>query len=362
MRAEHEAIAAFDNRIAVGVIGAGFMAQVAHLPALAAAEHCCIAAIADNRSELLNVVADRFGVAGRYTDYREMLEVADLQAVVVAMPRRAQSAVVRDALKAGRPVLTEKPMAYTCSVAEELVELAAAKQTRLAVGYTRLCDPGVRLFQTLLRREMDGGEMGDLLHVAMSNFCGAYTVPMPFHTRSAERRPFRYQEDPPAPAFLDRAFHSTYDYTINVASHDINLLRTLFGDKLDPVCFRARPGGAQHAVLVTPQVDIALSVGPASLGVWEQRIDAYFRKACLSLVLDSSLAKQSSGVVVRRWPGREERINPPPADRHCAFNLQAQGFLEALRTGTPFAADGKAAAKDAEIIEDMWRIANMGQC
>jgi predicted dehydrogenase len=360
MRTEHEAMASLDNRFSVGVIGAGFVAQVAHLPAFAAAEDCQLAAIADDRSELLDVVADRFGVANRYTDYREMLAVADLQAVIVAVPRRAQSAVVRHVLQAGQPVLTEKPMAYTSAVARQLVELAAAKQTRLAVGYTRLYDPGVRLFQTLLRREMDSGEMGDLLHVTMTDFCGAYTVPLPFHTRSTERRPFRYPEDPPAPAFLDRALHDAYDYTTNVASHDINLLRTLFGNQLDPVYFRVRLGGAQHAILVTPQVDIALSVGPASLGVWEQRIDVYFRKGCLSLILDSSLAKQSSGVVACRWPGREDRLSPVPGDRYCAFDLQARGFLEALREGTLFAADGEAAARDVETIEDMWRIASIG--
>jgi predicted dehydrogenase len=184
-------------------------------------------------------------------------------------------------------------------------------------------------------------------------------VPMPFHTRSTEKRPFRYAEDPVAPPFLEPDLHQAYDYTINVASHDLNLLRTLFGDPLEPISFRVRPGGAQHAVLAAPCVDIELSVGPASLGVWEQRIDVYFRRGCLSLVLDSSLARQSCGVVVRRQPGGEERLMPPLAERQFAFELQAAGFVDALQRGIPFAADGKMAAKDVATVEALWRIASV---
>ncbi|MGH6792228.1 MAG: Gfo/Idh/MocA family protein [Methyloceanibacter sp.] len=349
-----------DDSIAVGVIGAGFIAQVAHLPALASTVSCRIVGLADNRPELLDEVAKRYAIPRSFTDYRELLASDGVDAVVVVMPRRAQSAVTRDVLDAGLPVLTEKPMAYTASVADKLVALAKSKGVTLAVGYPRAYDRGARLFQTLLEREKAEGELGDLLHVRVADFCGAYTVPMPPHTRGTKPRPFRYPEDPVAPPFLEPDLHQAYDYTINVMSHDLNLVRSLFGDLLEPIAFRVRPGGVQHAVLAATAVDVELSVGPASLGVWDQRIDVYFRKGCLSLVLDTSLARQSCGVVVRRHSGgEEERLMPPISERQFAFDLQAEGFIDSIRRGVPFAPDGKMAAKDIATIEDLWRIASV---
>jgi predicted dehydrogenase len=346
--------------LTIGVIGAGFMAQVAHLPAFDRLADCRIVALADNRPGLLEVISERYRIPLHFADYRQLLDEAGINAVIVSMPRRAQSTVVRDVLKAGIPVLTEKPMAYTANAVHDLVELAALGPTLLAVGYMRLFDPGVGLFRTLFGAALADGSMGELLHVHMVDFCGAYTVPVPHHVRSAEPRPYRYPEDPLAPDFLTADMHGAYDYTVNVVSHDICLLRALLGGNLEPISFRVRADRAQQAVLSTPRVDVALSVGPAEVGTWEQRIDAYFRKGCLSLVLESSLARAACATVIRRCPTGEEILRPPLGERISAFDVQAASFVDALRNGSRFATEGADAARDIDTIEAMWLIATVG--
>jgi predicted dehydrogenase len=348
------------DTLAIGVIGAGFMSQVAHLPAFGRLAGCRIAALADNRPGLLKLVSESHRVPLCFTDYRDLLDKTSIDAVIVSMPRRAQSAVVRDVLNAGIPVLTEKPLAYTAKVAHHLVALAESGSTRLAVGYMRLFDPGVRLFRTLLSEALADGHMGELLHIHAVDFCGAYTVPVPHHMRSVEPRPFRYPEDPLAPEFLAADLHRAYDYTINVVNHDINLLRDLFGGDLEPISFRIRADRAQHAVLATSRADVALSVNPAEVGTWEQRVDAYFRKGCLSLVLESSLAREACATVIRRRPTSEEILRPPHPERISAFDIQAASFLEDLRNGSRFAAEGADAASDIDTIEALWLIATIG--
>ena len=64
--------------------------------------------------------------------------------------------------------------------------------------------------------------------------------------------------------------------------------------------------------------------------------------------------------MLRRQPAGEEILSSPVAERMSAFDLQAAGFLEALRNGSPFAAEGADAAGDIDIIEAIWRIANIG--
>jgi len=345
--------------VAIGVIGAGFIAQVAHLPAFARLKGCRLSALADNRSGLLELVADRHGIPSRFMDYRDLLADGGVDAVIVTMPRHAQSAVVRDVIEAHLPVLTEKPMAYTVKVAKELVELARLGGTALAVGYMRLFDPGVRLYRALLDEAITNGEMGKLLHVRMIDFCGAYSLPVPYCTRSYEKKPFRYEEDPSTPEFVMAKMHAAYDYTVNVGSHDINLLQALFGYALKPVSFRVRPEKAQHAVFAAHEFDVELSIGPAGIGTWEQRLDAYFEKGCLSLVLDSPLNLQAYATVIRRRPSGEEILRPTMTELMFAFDLQAADFVEALRDGTPVVADGCAALRDIEGIEALWRIVNI---
>lgn len=343
----------------LGMIGAGFIAQVAHLPAFQRLPECRIAAIADNRPDLLESVARSHGIPQVFADYRAMLGMADLDAVIVAVPRRAQSAIVREVLNARRSVLTEKPMAYTVQVADELVALSRSNDIEIMVGYMRLYDPGVRLFQALLQEAIEGGEMGAMLHIRMSDFCGAYTVPVPDHVRYTGKRPCRYPEDPSKPDFLESDLQADYDYTINVMSHDIDLLRVLFGN-LQPVSFRVLRGGAQHAVFGAHGVDAAVSAGPAAVGEWEQRIDVYFRKGSLSLCLDCPLTRQSCGTVLRRRPAGEETLRPALSGQWSAFDLQAEGFLDLLRHGRAVAAEGADAKADLETIESMWRIASIG--
>lgn len=345
------------DTVSVGIIGAGFIAQVAHLPAFARTNCCRLFGISDNRQDLLSAVADRFNIGTRVSDYRELLANPAIDAVVVSMPRRAQSAIVRKVLESGRPVLTEKPMAYTAAVASQLAGLAQARGVSLAVGYMRRYDRGVALFRQLLGEAIREGSMGALLHLRMCDFCGTYTGRIPDHLRSAVKRPFRYEEDPIAPEFLPTHLHTAYDYTVNIASHDINLLRYLIRDAVSPVSFRVSRNQAQHAVFATSKTDVDLSVAPARTGRWEQRTDAYFSRGRLSLILDSALAFESAGKVVRQTASGEEILEP--AGIGGAFARQAASFLEGIRCGASHATNGREAASDVALIEAMWHIASI---
>jgi hypothetical protein len=64
--------------------------------------------------------------------------------------------------------------------------------------------------------------------------------------------------------------------------------------------------------------------------------------------------------VIRRRPTSEEILRPPHAERISAFDIQAAGFLEDLRNGSRFAAEGADAASDIDTIEALWLIATIG--
>ena len=74
------------DTVRIGVVGAGAIAQLAHLPVLAKMRGAQIAVICDNDGPKARALADRFAIPDTVTDIDDLLEIEDLDAVVVATP------------------------------------------------------------------------------------------------------------------------------------------------------------------------------------------------------------------------------------------------------------------------------------
>jgi predicted dehydrogenase len=108
--------------VKMGFIGTGSIAQ-AHLRAIADVDEIEIVAAADIVLENAQKTAAQWGIPHVYQDYREMLEAEDIEAVSICTYNQAHRAPTVDALKAGKHVLVEKPMAATL---EDAVAMTAA--------------------------------------------------------------------------------------------------------------------------------------------------------------------------------------------------------------------------------------------
>src|ERR1035438_10752733 len=79
------------EKIKVAVIGLGGIAQLVHLPNLIKANNVSVTAVAEINKNRLNTIADKFNITERYTDYKELLEKSDVDAVIVATPTDRKS-------------------------------------------------------------------------------------------------------------------------------------------------------------------------------------------------------------------------------------------------------------------------------
>ena len=339
--------------VQIGLIGAGFIAQVAHLAALTELAGCSIAAIADNRERLRAEVATRHGIPVQREHADEVLRAPGIDAFVVAMPRRAMGPAVAAALATGKPVLAEKPIAHTLEQGRRLVAAAETSGSPFAVGFMKRHDQGVARFRAELSRLRDDGELGDIVHVAMRDYCATYATPIPHHLRSDTPRPYRHPEWPTAPDWLPTAQRADYEVTINVASHDINLLRHVFGNELKPLVMRVRRQGIQLATLDAGSFDIALELGRVDTGCWEQTIDVYFQRGFVQLRLPSPLARQETARVITVHGGSSRTWTPRPEQRIWAFKAQAAQFLDVVRGKAVPLASGADALADLQIVEDL---------
>lgn len=120
----------------VGVVGTSWWADWMHLPSLKSHPHAQIAAICGRDRARADAMAAKYGIPHVFTDYRAMIEQADLQALIVSVPDDLHHAITMDALAAGLHVLCEKPLASSAEQARQIYEQAEAAGVKHMVLFT----------------------------------------------------------------------------------------------------------------------------------------------------------------------------------------------------------------------------------
>jgi predicted dehydrogenase len=147
-----------ERPLRLGVIGAGTIVQRLHLPALQQIGGVDVVALAEPNQARLQECADEFGIERGHTDYQEMLDRGDLEAVVIATPNAFHAPATIAALEAGCHVLVEKPMATTPADARRMADVAKARGKVLTLNLPRRFAAPYRAARALL----DAGQVGDV--------------------------------------------------------------------------------------------------------------------------------------------------------------------------------------------------------
>ena len=148
------------DRVRIGVIGLGWVAQVVHLPILSHLPEAEIVAVCDRDKSRAKLVGEKFGVRRTYTDADQMLANEGLHAVIVATSTDAHRDAALTALKAGCDVLVEKPIARRYAEAVEMCEAAKAMKRQLMVGMNHRFRPDTMLLKSFI----EGKELGKLFY------------------------------------------------------------------------------------------------------------------------------------------------------------------------------------------------------
>jgi predicted dehydrogenase len=155
----------------IGVVGAGAISQMAHLPVLSKMRGAQLVALCDNDGPKARALADRFGVPDTFTDIEDLLEFDEVDAVVVATPNHLHEPHVLSAIAAKVHVLCERPLSFTARGVERILAAATRADRRVQVANNHRFRSDVQA----LDRFMHGGELGRLMGVR----AGAYTPKQP---------------------------------------------------------------------------------------------------------------------------------------------------------------------------------------
>jgi len=121
--------------VRVAVIGCGWWATTAHLPAIVADPRAELVAVVDSHEDRLEAARAAFGNPAGYQDVNAMLGDVGPDAVVIATPPYFHYEAARLALSRGAHVLIEKPMVLASADGEELLWLAKRRGCSVVVGY-----------------------------------------------------------------------------------------------------------------------------------------------------------------------------------------------------------------------------------
>ncbi|WP_274626993.1 Gfo/Idh/MocA family protein [Arvimicrobium flavum] len=123
--------------VKLGVVGTGWWATFSHIPTAQADGRADVVAIADLDADRVNSVGEKFGIARRYADVRDMLAKEKLDGVIISTPHVVHVQAALPALEAGVHCLIEKPMATTAADARAIVRAAqkAGREVMIPCGY-----------------------------------------------------------------------------------------------------------------------------------------------------------------------------------------------------------------------------------
>lgn len=340
----------------IGVIGAGMVSQLCHIANFSEIEGCRVTAIAELRAGLGEAAAHKFGIPTVHPTHRELLADDDVDAVVVVTRRHATGPVVYDALRAGKHVLSEKPMAHTVEQAERLVAAARDYDRIYAVGFMKRHDAGVARAKALLDDFRRSGELGAVVFARAYCFAGGVTSGGGGYVMTGEERPDGIELWPVAPAWLPPELHADYAEFLNVYSHTINLSRFLLG---------ARPR-VRSANLSNPKgrlIDLdfgdfsaALEFGDLSPCDWREGIEVVFERGCLRVGLPQPFLRGVPATVELYRSGRDPQTVTFSATPSWAFRRQAEAFVRSAAEGRTPLASGADSIVDHELTEAIYEL------
>lgn len=342
--------------IRVGVVGCGEIAQLMHLPFLLDSPAFSIAAVCDLSPRVVHQVKQRYQVPVAYTDAKELVADPSVDAVVLCTYDHCDIAV--SALRAGKHLLIEKPLAFTPDEGALIEREAADAAVTCMVGYMKLFDPGFERFLDVLgnagkartRTVQDLGGRFD-------RYGALYDVIRADDLDADSLAVGRADVDARVRAHLGRrqGWADLYMLLLMLGSHDLAVLRVAFGSPLGVEYAHAVDTEGVLAVLNYPDgVQCVLRVGVGTqYEWWDEWVSVDTDTVSLRTDFGHPYVKYSPTTVSIRdsRQGHDARVREV-VSHESPFQVELQHFAAAIR-GEACRSTVSGAVSDLQLATDI---------
>ncbi len=323
------------NRLRIAVVGLGPMGQV-HAGNIAKIPQAHLHAVASRRSDVAQDIAQRYHATRFYSDYDQLFNDPELDAVVIATGCVEHSEHIIQAAQHGLHIFTEKPIGFTLKAIDQALAAVQEAGGYLQVGFMRRFDPGY----AAAKKKIDEGAIG-----------------RPVMFKSTSRDPF-WPEKQDGPGF-----NTTF---LDLGVHDFDLARWLVGGEVREVY-------AIGKALVYPKlaefgdVDnalVSLTFENGALGSIDFSRNARYGYDVRSEILGDEGALMIGGLQqtplsILSRDGVTHDVFPWYPQRFAdAFVAELDAFVDALQAGRapePSGIEGRRASEIGLAAVESWR-------
>ena len=334
------------DRFRLALVGCGRISRN-HFDAIARIDGLELCAVCDTVADRARAAGQEQGVES-FTNYAEMLKAVEADVVIVCTPSGLHAAQGIAAARAGKHVITEKPMAITLEQADDLVKSCDAEGVRLFVVKQNRLNPSIQL----LKRAVDKGRFG---RIYLANTTVRWNRPQEYYDSASWRGTWEFDGG----AFM------------NQASHYVDLIQWLVG----PVESVIAKTATQARRIEAEDSGVAvLRFRSGALGVIEVNVLTYPRnwEGSIAIIGEKGTAKIGGTAVnrIEHWSFAEyddddklvdaAQTNPPSV---YGFGHEAyyRNVLSVLRGDAEPETDGRAGRKSLELILGIYESAKTGR-
>ena len=352
-------------RLRIGIIGAGTIAQVEHIPnAVALAEKFEVHGVADPSKTARDFVEHTYGLPV-FDTAGELLQLA-LDAVIVCSPDPLHHEHVLAALAAGLHVFCEKPLCYSVEEIDEIIAQRDAAGKCVQVGYMKRFDvnyetaltrmPGSKSTLRFVSVEVNDPDAWPFIAHYPTNFGKDVPAALVEELRTKQARQIRSA----VKAELDRvgargfaaAFCSSLVHDVNAVHGVLDVLGVPDGRIVGAHLFANGDGGHGAVSLLDGQALWSMChLTVPALADYKERISFYFDDAVLELEYSSPwLHHQPTRLMIKTSDGHLLEKTELRAGFESAYMRELVGFWDACVNGSPVRNSAEHARRDQKLL------------
>lgn len=296
-----------------GIIGCGDVTEVKSGPPLQQINRSNLVAVMRRTASKAEDFARRHGVPKWYTNAKKLIHDPDVNAIYVATPPESHAEYTIQALKAGKPVYVEKPMAMNFEECQQMVDAAERYHTPLFVAYYRRALPGFLKVKELV----DQDAIGKVRFVSIELFQKPSTEDLDFNTN--------WRVIPEL---------SGGGYFMDLASHQLDFLDYVFGPVIKVKGIAGNQAGLYEAEDIVSG-SFLFEDGVIGTGTWCFTVSDHGEKDVIRIVGDKGQISFStfSFEPVKLANEQGEQVFDFPKPKHVASNLIQTVVNELLGKG-----------------------------
>jgi len=330
-----------------GLIGCGRISSK-HFEAIAEIDDAKIVCCADIIESRAKDAAEKYNVKNYYTDYIEMLDKEDIDAVLICSPSGLHPQMGIAAAERKINVITEKPMGITLKDADALVKACDDNKVQLFVVKQNRQNPPIQL----LKKALEKGRFGRLFS---ANATVRWTRPQSYYDLAKWRGTWEFDGG----AFM------------NQASHYFDLIQWLMGPVDSVMAFTAT---LNHTIEAEDMGTGIIRFRNGALGTVEVTMNTFPKnwEGSITIMGEKGTVKISGIAVnkIEKWDFQDyddddKLIETEATDPKSVYGFGHKGYLEnvveVLKGNAEATTDGRAGRKSLELILAMYESAKIGK-